>query len=123
MVNIFIKSFNRPFYLDRCLQSIENFVEGDFCVKVLDDGTPETYLSKIKEKHPKIEIIKSENYQNKVAAIAENLQSGKEIDGFTIPTNLWYRAAKNASEIKNIQHFIFSKENTFFKKLMRKIPW
>ena len=30
---------------------------------------------------------------------------------------------KNASEIKNIQHFIFSKENTFFKKLMRKIPW
>ena len=69
MVNIFIKSFNRPFYLDRCLQSIENFVEGDFCVKVLDDGTPETYLSKIKEKHPKIEIITSENYQNKIAAI------------------------------------------------------
>jgi glycosyltransferase involved in cell wall biosynthesis len=30
---------------------------------------------------------------------------------------------KNASEIKNIQHFIFSKQNTFFKKLMRKIPW
>ena len=50
MVNIFIKSFNRPYYLDRCLQSIENFVEGDFCVKVLDDGTPETYLSKIKKK-------------------------------------------------------------------------
>jgi hypothetical protein len=38
MVNIFIKSFNRPFYLDRCLQSIEIFVEGDFFVKVLDDG-------------------------------------------------------------------------------------
>jgi hypothetical protein len=47
--------------------------------KILDDGTPETYLSKIKEKHPKIEIIKSENYQNKVAAIAENLQSGKKL--------------------------------------------
>lgn len=26
-------------------------------------------------------------------------------------------------EIKNIQHFIFSKQNTFFKKLMRKISW
>jgi hypothetical protein len=91
------------------LQSIENFVEGDFCVKVLDDGTPETYLSKIKEKHPKIEIIKSENYQNKVAAIAENLQSGKEIDGFTIPTNLWYKAAKNASE-----YFIMIEDDVWF---------
>ncbi len=43
-MEIFIKSFNRPFYLDRCLQSIENFVEGDFCIKVHDEGTPETYL-------------------------------------------------------------------------------
>ena len=50
MVNIFIKSFNRPYYLDRCLQSIENFVEGDLWVKVLDDGTPEKYLKKIKHK-------------------------------------------------------------------------
>ena len=49
---------------------------------------------KSKKKHPKVEIITSKNYQNKVAAIAENLQSGKEIDGFTIPTNLWYRTAK-----------------------------
>ena len=109
MVNIFIKSFNRPFYLDRCLQSIESFVEGDFCVKVLDDGTPETYLSKIKEKHPKIEIIKSENYQNKVAAIAENLKTGKEIDGFSIPTDLWYSAAKNASE-----YFIMTEDDVWF---------
>ena len=109
MVNIFIKSFNRPFYLDRCLQSIENFVEGDFCVKVLDDGTPETYLSKIKEKHPKIEIITSENYQIKIAAIAENLQSGKEIDGFTIPTNLWYKAAKNASD-----YFMMIEDDVWF---------
>lgn len=108
-MDIFIKSFNRPFYLDRCLQSIENFVEGDFCVKVLDDGTPEIYLSKIKEKHPKIEIIKSENYQNKVAAIAENLQFGNEIDGFTIPTNLWYKAAKNASD-----YFIMIEDDVWF---------
>jgi hypothetical protein len=28
-----------------------------FWVKVLDDGTPEKYLQKIKEKHPKVEII------------------------------------------------------------------
>ena len=109
MVNIFIKSFNRPFYLDRCLQSIENFVEGNFWVKVLDDGTPEKYLQKIKEKHPKVEIITSKNYQNKIAAIEENLKSGKEIDGFSIPTDLWYSAAKNASE-----YFIMTEDDVWF---------
>ena len=109
MVNIFIKSFNRPYYLDRCLQSIENFVEGNFWVKVLDDGTPEKYLQKIKEKHPKVEIITSKNYQNKIAAIEENLKSGKEIDGFSIPTDLWYSAAKNASE-----YFIMTEDDVWF---------
>ena len=109
MVNIFIKSFNRPFYLDRCLQSIENFVEGNFWVKVLDDGTPEKYLQKIKEKHPKVEIITSKNYQNKIAAIEENLKTGKEIDGFSIPTDLWYSAAKNASE-----YFIMTEDDVWF---------
>ena len=108
-MNIFIKSFNRPYYLDRCLQSIENFVEGNFWVKVLDDGTPEKYLQKIKEKHPKVEIITSKNYQNKIAAIKENLKSGKEIDGFSIPTDLWYSAAKNASE-----YFIMTEDDVWF---------
>ena len=108
-MEIFIKSFNRPYYLDRCLQSIENFVEGNFWVKVLDDGTPEKYLQKIKEKHPKVEIITSKNYQNKIAAIEENLKSGKEIDGFSIPTDLWYSAAKNASE-----YFIMTEDDVWF---------
>ena len=109
MVNILIKSFNRPYYLDRCLQSIENFVDGDFVVKILDDGTPEKYLQKIKEKHPQIEILKSKNHQNKVTAIEENLKTGKEIDGFIIPTDLWYKAAKNASE-----YFIMTEDDVWF---------
>ena len=108
-MDIFIKSFNRPYYLDRCLQSIENFVEGNFWVKILDDGTPEKYLQKIKEKHPKVEIITSKNYQNKIAAIEENLKTGKEIDGFSIPTDLWYSAAKNASE-----YFIMTEDDVWF---------
>lgn len=108
-MEIFIKSFNRAFYLDRCLQSIETFVEGNYLVKILDDGTPEKYLQKIKEKHPKVEIITSKNYQTKIAAIAENLKTGKEIDGFTIPTDLWYNAAKNASE-----YFIMTEDDVWF---------
>lgn len=109
MVNIFIKSFNRPFYLDRCLQSIENFVEGDFKVTILDDGTPEKYLKKIKQKHPNTEILTSKNYQKKVSAIEDNLESGKEIDGFIIPTDLWYKAAENGSE-----YFIMTEDDVWF---------
>ena len=108
-MEIFIKSFNRPYYLDRCLQSIENFVDGDFVVKILDDGTPEKYLQKIKEKHPNVEILTSKNYQAKIIAIEENLKTGKEIDGFTIPTDLWYNAAKNASE-----YFIMTEDDVWF---------
>lgn len=109
MTDIFIKSFNRPFYLDRCLQSIESFVQGSYSVKILDDGTPEKYLIKIKEKYTEIEIVTSENYQKKTLAIEENLKTGKEINGFQIPTKLWTDAAKNASE-----YFIMTEDDVWF---------
>jgi len=48
LIDILIKSFNRPYYLDRCLYSIYKFVKKtDFNIVVLDDGTPEKYLQKI----------------------------------------------------------------------------
>lgn len=109
MVDLFIKSFNRAFYLDRCLQSIKNFVDGDFTVKVLDDGTPEKYLQKIQEKHPEVEILKSGSSKNKTSAIEENLKTGKEIDGFAIPTDLWVAAAQNASD-----YFIMTEDDVWF---------
>lgn len=97
-MDILIKSFNRPFYLDRCISSIYQNVSGNFKIRVLDDGTPKIYLDKIREKHPNVEIHLSENYAKKVKAIAENLESGKSINGFEIPTKFWYNNVKNASE-------------------------
>ena len=93
MTDIFIKSFNRTFYLDRCLESIKKFVSGNYKITILDDGTPQKYLDKIKLKYPQIEILKSSNYTEKSSAII----SGKEINGFQIPTDLWINAVKNAS--------------------------
>lgn len=98
MTDIFIKSFNRPFYLDRCISSINQYVSGDFRIKVLDDGTPEQYLDKIRNKYSDIEILLSDNYEKKTKAIEENLISGKAVNGFEIPTKFWYDNVKNASE-------------------------
>ena len=109
MTDILIKSFNRPYYLDRCLYSVFRFVKGDFSVSVLDDGTPEKYLQKIREKYPEVNIFTSESYEKKTRAIAENLISGKEINGFEIPVKLWIEHAKNASE-----YFIMTEDDVWF---------
>lgn len=98
MTNIFIKSFNRPYYLERCLKSIQKFVNGNYQITILDDGTPQKYLDKIQEIFPKVKIQKSPNYDKKIQAIEENLTSGKQINGFEIPTELWKNAVKNGSE-------------------------
>lgn len=98
MTDIFIKSFNRPFYLDRCIYSIHEFVSGDFRIKVLDDGTPKKYLDKIRNKYPKVEIYLSDSYEKKIKAIDDNLTSGQPINGFEIPTKFWFENVKNASE-------------------------
>lgn len=97
-MDIFIKSFNRPFYLDRCISSINKYVSGDFSIKVLDDGTPEQYLDKIRKKHPNVEILLSDNYERKINAIKENLLTGKSVNGFEIPTRFWYDNVKKASD-------------------------
>ena len=98
MTDIFIKSFNRAFYLDRCISSIYQNVSGDFRIKVLDDGTPKKYLDKIRKKYPETEIHLSPSYDQKGKAIEENLQSGKPVNGFEIPTTFWFDNIKKGSE-------------------------
>lgn len=95
--DILIKSFNRPYYLDRCLKSIEKMVSGNVKIKILDDGTPPKYLEKIQAKYPHANLIKSDLYAQKVQAIEDNLATGKEINGFQIPTDLWYQQVNSSS--------------------------
>lgn len=109
MTDIFIKSFNRPHYLDRCLASITQLVSGNYRVTVLDDGTPQKYLDKILDRYPQVLLKKSEHFEQKNKAIVENLRTGKHIDGFTIPVKLWTDAVKNGSE-----YFIMTEEDVWF---------
>ena len=98
MTDIFIKSFNRPHYLDRCIFSIFKNVKGDFRVTVLDDGTPEKYLQKLKEKYPNVIFKLSSQAEQKRKAIEENLLTGSPISGFTIPILDWKEAVKSGTD-------------------------
>ena len=64
-MDIVIKSYNRAYLLDRVLYSIYKYVtNGLGSVIVLDDGTPEIFLRKIKEKYSNVIIKKAPNQEN-----------------------------------------------------------
>ncbi|MFV0186266.1 glycosyltransferase family 2 protein [Empedobacter falsenii] len=97
-MEIIIKSFNRPHYLDRCLQSIQLFVKGYDKITVLDDGTPQKYLDLILQKYPTIEIKKSNQYLEKSKSIQNHSFDTDKINGFTIPTDMWVEAVKQTKD-------------------------
>ena len=105
-MDILIKSFNRPYYLDRCLFSIERHVKrGDGKIIILDDGTPQIYLDKIVSKYPDVIIKKSEFYEIKQQFTINGVKPEK----YQIPINSWIDGAKNASE-----NFILIEDDTWF---------
>lgn len=103
-MDIIIKSFNRPYYLDRCLKSIEENVIGDYNIIVVDDGTPQKYLDKLYSKYS-FKLKYTENYTLK----SKNIESGKENNGFIIPTNSWREAVEEASD-----YFIITEDDVWF---------
>jgi len=105
-MDILIKSYNRPYYLDRCLYSIQKHVcNNDGKIIILDDGTPQKYLDKIQEKFPLVIIKKSEFYQEKI----KYTSIGKQPEKYKIPIDFWLNAAKNASD-----NFILIEDDTWF---------
>lgn len=93
-MDILIKSFNRAYYLDRCLFSIQHYVKNfNGKIYVLDDGTPSLYLEKIKKKYPEINIIKSDSYNLKSDLILNNIHDLPK----NIPSEMWYSSVKSAS--------------------------
>ena len=107
-MDILIKSFNRPYYLDRCIQSIyTNVRDKNLRIVILDDGTPTKYLEKIQNKFPKIVIIKSEFYEMKSNSLAQN----KGIQTTDVPIQLWLQGAQNASD-----YFLLLEDDIWFTK-------
>ena len=104
-MDILIKSFNRPYYLDRCLASIVKFVITDYRIVILDDGTPAEYLEKLQLKYPNITIQKSGLYSEK-----EDFVTNKnKFFNTKVPIDLWFTAAQNASE-----YFVLIEDDFWF---------
>lgn len=105
-MDILIKSFNRPYYLDRCLFSIEKHVKrGNGKIVILDDGTPQVYLDRILLKYPEVIIKKSDLYDFKQHSTLNGLRP----DNYIIPIDLWVKAANEASE-----NFILLEDDIWF---------
>lgn len=97
-MDIIVKSFNRPFYLDRCLRSIYQYVRGEFQIRILDDGTPPEYLAKIQEKYPEVLIFHSPHYPAKVKSLAAHVAGVKPFDQKIIPIAFWMDGIAEATE-------------------------
>lgn len=105
-MDILIKSFNRPYYLERCIQSIyTNVLDHTFSITVLDDGTPEKYLQKLQLKFPEIKLVTSEFYKEKSERIAKEGASAS----IQIPIAMWLTAAKNATD-----YFVLLEDDIWF---------
>lgn len=90
-MDILIKSFNRPYYLDRCLYSIKKYIKGCDNIFILDDGTPEKYLKKILQKYSYVKILKSNLYDIKSNSV-------NDLHEFEIPIDLWVKSVEAASD-------------------------
>ncbi len=105
-MDILIKSFNRPYYLDRCIQSIYlNCIGSDFKIKILDDGTPEQYLIKIKDKFPDVILLKSNLYELK----SKSCDYGLKPEIMDVPIDFWIESATKASD-----YFILLEDDIWF---------
>lgn len=100
MIDIFIKSYNRPYFLDRCLYSLFKYASGSYRVTIWDDGTPEKYLSAIQEKYPLIQILDTPNAAKKRVEIeqANQINDDSAISG-GVPLAFWREQIVNGSDI------------------------
>jgi len=98
-LDIIIKSFNRPYYLERCIRSIYLFVKGNFTIKVLDDGTPPEYLKHIQSLFPEVILYRSPEYDKKAKAINDHVTGRSKYNLSSIPSLFWVDVISKSTDI------------------------
>jgi len=82
-LHVFIKAFNRTFYLARLLSSLRQHAIGVSRITVLDDGTPRRFLEKIERDYPEVRIVQAPHGELKTQLMqqgryAEQLSSAEQ---------------------------------------------
>ena len=99
-MNILIKSYYRPHLLDRCLRSIYERVSDakDLEIIILDDGTPQKYLDKIKQKYPEVKFKFSIYRDEKIIKIDKHLKGEAKYHDTRIQPHFWYNGTAEPPE-------------------------
>lgn len=109
-MDILIKSFNRAYFLNRCLYSIYKHLKHfNGKIYILDDGTPKIYLDKILVKYPEVILLKSDMYEKK----SKLLESHNYDLPPVIPSKLWYESALSISD-----YFFVLEDDIWFTKTL-----
>lgn len=111
-MNIYIKTFNRPFYLERCIRSVlfnlTNYEE----IFILDDGTKEEYKNKIIQLFPQIKWLANSDGGKYDLIRSGNSQHAKEIYGD--PASFWL---SEISKDPN-KYFLLIEDDTWFVNMI-----
>lgn len=108
-MKIYVKTFNRPFYLDRCLRSIEFWVRGCDEVVVLDDGTLTKYQAELARRHPRVRWERSNADDGKYQLLRE--ERFEEIRRrYEDAAGFWTRTIQMDSP----KHFAIVEDDTWF---------
>lgn len=94
MINVYIKTFNRPFYLDRCIRSVKRMVSNYGSIIALDDGTLTVYKARIAELHPDVSIISSSADDEKYELLKQE-RFAEIMARYPDPARFWVDATKH----------------------------
>lgn len=111
MIDILVKSFNRPYYLDRCLKSIQMNVKGSYSITILDDGTLEKYIEKLQIIYPDVHFKFSEYYDLKIRRIEDHLANKEVFQHSENPLHLWQQSVASSTDF-----ILWLEEDNWFKQ-------
>jgi len=111
-MNIYIKTFNRPFYLERCIKSaLFNVINYDEII-ILDDGTQKEYKEKIIRLFPQVKWVTNADGAKYELVRSGNGQKAKELYGD--PASFWLREIMNDPN----DYFLLIEDDTWFVNML-----
>jgi len=111
-MNIYIKTFNRPFYLERCIKSVLFNVSNYDEIIILDDGTQKEYKEKIIQLFPQVKWVTNADGAKYELVRSGNSQKAKELYGD--PASFWLREVMNDAH----DYFLLIEDDTWFVNML-----